>query len=206
VTEQGQINQLRNEVRNIKTTQLRTDFAEWVAFFLGELTDLEAEYQAADTAHAAAGDPHTGYVLESAAVDLGCRLSTETDQTITAGVATYKTWASGDVVTDDGGFFDDTDDGFTIPTGMGGWYSIYCQGSWGGNTDQRRIMEIHVNGAAQATHVTGPTVSNTWAQQCSLIIKLAAADLVQMEVQTASAANIIMTSARFAIVRMGRFF
>lgn len=158
-------------------------------------------------AHAAAGDPHTGYVLESAAVDLGVRLGTETDQTIPgASVPTLKTWASGDIVVDDGGFFDDANDGFTVPTGMGGWYVVHTQGSWGASTDQRRSMSILVNTVSSDVTIEGPTTANTWAQQAHGIIKLAAGDLVQMQVLTASAADIVMTSARFAMVRMGRFF
>lgn len=146
------------------------------------------------------------YVQESAVLDLGVRLATEADQSIPSATNTVKTWASGDVVRDDGGYFSDANDGFVIPTGLAGWYVVHAQVSWNASVDQRRILTIAVNGGSSDVTVDGPTTANTWAQQTHGIIYLAVADVVTMECHTASAAAVTITSARFAMVRMGRFF
>ena len=119
----------------------------------------------------------------------GCSLTRATDQTVTAGATDNVDWTA--EVYDQGGFVAVTSDTITIPSGLGGVYSITTKFE---NTSSR-VTNFHLK-------VNGSTVITS--DQTTWVGALAASDTVVVEVTAGSGFGDPTVQGSIEMYRIGR--
>jgi len=123
----------------------------------------------------------------------GVQLARFATQSIPTGTGTF-TAVSWDVeTTDTDGYIAATSDTITIPTGLGGLYSIWAVISWASTPGTNSTIEVYINGTTSFRQSIGAATQMTTCAVSMPTVSLAAAQTVQIRLSQGSGGAINVT-------------
>lgn len=124
----------------------------------------------------------------------GCVLTRAATQSIPTGTGTFTAISWDTETTDTDGYITATSDTITIPSGLGGLYTVTATASWASSPGANSSIEILVGGAEVYRHPIG---AGTQMTACSISVSdiaIAAANTVKVRLSQGSGAAINITA------------
>lgn len=81
-------------------------------------------------------------------------------------------------------------DRVTIPSGLGGWYTVWCGVDWAGNATGVRAIVITINGGVESDDYDNPATDGFFAISHAVVVKIAAGAILRCAVYQNTGGNL----------------